>query len=307
MRRLPLVHALGAALIDHALGVAEDKVLVLEADGFEQFQAGDAGGAGAVADNLGVFDLAVGEEQRIEQARGRNDRGAVLVVMEHGNVHEFAQPLLDDEALRSLDVLEVDAAPAGAEQLHAIDDLVGFLGGDAKIDGIDVGEALEQHGLAFHHRLCRQRAAVAEPEDGRAIGDDGDEVAFDRVVVGLVRIVGDGEHRDSDARRVGQRQIALRRHRLGGDHLELAGASPAVKVQRLLIGESRPVAVGFLCHFNTLPPANRPLSDVSGMAGPSSRHCRLKGVSGSDALALRADTKCCRAHDSGGLPPSRAL
>ena len=259
VRRLPLVHAFGAALIDHALGVAEDQVLVLEADGFEQFQAGDAGGAGAVADDLGVLDLAAGEVERIEQARGRNDRGAVLVVMEHGNVHELAQPLLDDEALRRLDVLEVDAAPAGAEQLHAIDDLVGVLGRHFEIDGIDVGEALEQHRLAFHHGLCRQRAAVAEPQDGGAIGDDGDEVAFDRVVVGLVRIVGDGEHRDRDAGRIGQRQIALRRHRLGGDHLELAGAAPAVKVERLLIGEGRPVAVGFLCHFNTLPPATGPL------------------------------------------------
>ena len=117
VRRLPLVHAVGAALIDHALGVAEDQVFVLEADGFEQLQAGDAGGAGAVADELGVLDLAAGQVERIEQAGGRDDRGAVLVVMEHRDVEQFAQPLLDDEALRRLDVLEVDAAPAGAEQL----------------------------------------------------------------------------------------------------------------------------------------------------------------------------------------------
>ena len=53
MRRLPLVHALGAALVDHALGVAEDDVLGREADRLEQLDAGDAGGAGAVADELG--------------------------------------------------------------------------------------------------------------------------------------------------------------------------------------------------------------------------------------------------------------
>ena len=51
--RLPLVHAVGAALVDHALGVAEDQVLGLEADRAEQFEAGDAGGARAVADELG--------------------------------------------------------------------------------------------------------------------------------------------------------------------------------------------------------------------------------------------------------------
>ena len=107
--------------------------------------------------------------------------------MEHRDIEQFAQALLDDEALRRLDVLEVDAAPAGAEIAHAIDELVGIFGGDFEIDGIDVGEALEQHRLAFHHGLGRQRAAVAEAEDGGAVGDDGDEIALHRVVVGAAR------------------------------------------------------------------------------------------------------------------------
>ena len=252
MRRLPLVHAFGAALVDDALGVAQDQVLVLEADRFEQLQAGDAGGAGAIADDLGVLDLAIGQVQRIEQAGGRDDRGAVLVVVEHRDVEQLAEPLFDDEALRRLDVLQVDAAPAGTEQLHAIDDLVGVFGGDLKVDGIDVGEALEQHRLALHHGLGRERTAVAKPEDGGAVGDDGDEVPLHRVVVGLVRIVGDGEHRDGDAGRIGQRQVALGRHRLGGDDFEFAGAAATVEVECLLIGEGRPVA-RFLRHFNTLP------------------------------------------------------
>ena len=183
--RLPLVHAVGAALVDHALGVAEDQVLGREADRLEQLEAGDAGGAGAVADELGVFDVAAGEVERVDQAGGGDDRGAVLVVVEHRDVEQLAQPLLDDEALRRLDVLEVDAAPALAEELDAIDELVGILGGDLEVDGIDVGEALEQHRLAFHHRLGGQRAEVAEAEDGGAVGDDGDEVALGGVVVGL--------------------------------------------------------------------------------------------------------------------------
>jgi len=47
--------------------------------------------------------------------------------MEHRDVEQFAQPLLDDEALRRLDVFEIDAAPALAEELDAIDELVGVL------------------------------------------------------------------------------------------------------------------------------------------------------------------------------------
>ena len=53
MRRLPLVHALGAALVDDAFGVAQDDVVRGESDRLEQLEAGDAGGAGAVAHQLG--------------------------------------------------------------------------------------------------------------------------------------------------------------------------------------------------------------------------------------------------------------
>ena len=60
----------------------------------------------------------------------------------------------------------------------------GSSGIDLEVDRIDVGEALEQHRLAFHHRLGGKRAAIAEAQDGGAVGDDGDEVALGGVVVG---------------------------------------------------------------------------------------------------------------------------
>jgi hypothetical protein len=47
-----------------------------------------------------------------------------------------------------------------------------------EIDRVDVGEALEQHRLAFHHGLGGERTAIAEPEDRGAVGDHGNEVAF---------------------------------------------------------------------------------------------------------------------------------
>src|SRR6266498_2823673 len=128
MRRLPLIHALGATLIDHAFGIAEDDVVGCEADRLEQHEAGDAGSAGAVTHKLGRLDVAVGEIKRIDQAGGGNDRGAVLVVVEDGNVEQLPQPLLDEEAFRGANILEVDAAPALAQQLDAIDDLVKLLG-----------------------------------------------------------------------------------------------------------------------------------------------------------------------------------
>ena len=65
MRRFPLIHALGAALIDDAFGVAEDDVTGCKSDRFEQFETGDAGGASPVAHELGGFDIAPGEIQCI--------------------------------------------------------------------------------------------------------------------------------------------------------------------------------------------------------------------------------------------------
>ena len=92
MRRLPLVHAFGAALVDHALGVAEDDVLGRHAERLDQLDAGDAGRAGAVADELRRRDVAAGEVQRVDQAGGGDDRRAVLVVVEDRDVHQLAQP-----------------------------------------------------------------------------------------------------------------------------------------------------------------------------------------------------------------------
>ena len=140
-----------------------------------------------------------------------------------------------------------------------------------EVDGVDVGEALEQHRLAFHHRLRRQRAEVAEAQDRGAVGDDGDEVAFGGVVVGVVLVLGDGQHRHRDAGRIGQRQVALRRHRLGGDDFELAGAALAVEQQRFLVGEGRPIALDFFAISTLYPRPPGRKRDVSGTAGRFSR------------------------------------
>ena len=68
--------------------------------------------------SLRLGHVAVGQVQRVDQAGGGDDRRAVLVVVEHRDVHQLAQALLDDEALGRLDVFEVDAAERGAEIAH---------------------------------------------------------------------------------------------------------------------------------------------------------------------------------------------
>src|SRR3546814_20184964 len=58
----------------------------------------------------------------VDQPGGGDDRGAMLVVMEHRNVHAFLQRGFDDEAIGRGDILEVDAAKARREQFDRLDE-----------------------------------------------------------------------------------------------------------------------------------------------------------------------------------------
>ena len=174
----------------------------------------------------------------VDHPGGRNDGGPVLVIVKDGNIHQFAQALFDDETLRRLDVFEIDAAEGWSEIANSIDELFGVFRTHLQIDGIDVREAFEQDGFSFHDRLGRQGSQIAQAQNGCAIGDDGDKIAFDRVVVSFGRIFGDGVDGHRDAWRIGQRQVALGRHGLCRRNLELSGPSSRMELQRFLIGES---------------------------------------------------------------------
>jgi hypothetical protein len=83
---------------------------------------------------------------------------------------------------------------------------------------------------------------VAEPKNRGAVRDHRDEVAFGGVIEGAARIFGDGKHRNRDARRIGEREVALGRHRLRRHHFDFAGAALLMKLEGFLIGERRPGA-----------------------------------------------------------------
>ena len=92
-------------------------------------------------------------------------------------------------------------------------------------------------------RLPRPRMAVPLVMTATMLPRDG-------VVVGGRRVGGDRLDRHGDAGRIGEREIALRRHRLGGDDLELARPPAGVELQRLLIGDRGALArsVGLSSH-----------------------------------------------------------
>ena len=225
---------IGATTVDHPLTVQHKDVLWRSAALDQQVHAGGGGGSGPHADDAALFDALALHFQRIEQAGGGDDGGAVLIIVEHRNVAALDQRLLYLEALGSLDVFQVDAAEGVGDGGHGVDELLAGLVLHLDVDGVDAGEALEQQGLALHHRLGGQRPQIAQPQDGGAVGDDGHQVALAGVAVGIGRVGGDFAHRLGDARAVGQGQIPRGLGGLGEGYGYLAGNGLGVVIERLL-------------------------------------------------------------------------
>jgi hypothetical protein len=202
-------------------------------------QAGNARRAGAVHYHFQVFHLAARQMRGVDHARGADDSGAVLIIMEHRNVHQLAQALLDDETVGRLDVFQVDAAEGWAQVAYRGDEFLDVLGVQLQVDGVDVGKALEQHRLAFHHRLGSERAQIAQPQDGGAVGDDGHHVAFGGIFVGQLGIFRDRQYRHRHTWRISQGEVTLGRHWLGGHHFQLARLVAGMKRKGFFVGEGR--------------------------------------------------------------------
>ena len=146
----------------------------------------------------------------------------MLVVVEDGDVEQVLEAPFDLEAARGRDILEVDASEARGNQLDGPHDFVGVLRVEADRPGVDAGELLEQHRLALHHGQRRAGTDVAETENGRAVGDDGDGVALAGQVPDAVRVVGDGAGDPRHPRRVRHRKVVARADRHLRGHLDLA-------------------------------------------------------------------------------------
>ena len=60
--------------------------------------------------------------QRIDQSGRANDGGTVLVIMENRNIHQFAQLLFNDKAVRRTNVFQINAAKGRPQMLDGVDE-----------------------------------------------------------------------------------------------------------------------------------------------------------------------------------------
>ena len=112
---------------------------------------GQARRARAVEDHAHLVDFLAHELQGVQQRRAGDNGRPVLVVMKRRDRHRLPQGFLNVEAFRGFDVFQVDSAAGGLQELAEFDDVVRVLRAHFQIEDIDIGKALEEHGLAFHH------------------------------------------------------------------------------------------------------------------------------------------------------------
>ena len=136
----------------------------------------DAGRARAREHDPDVRKLLLHDLQRVEHGREDDHGGAVLVVVKDRDVEVALQALLDLEAERGGDVLEVHPAEDGRDVLDRAHDLVDVLRGERQWKRSDTRERLEDEALPLHHGDRGGGADVTEAQHRRAVGDDGHRV-----------------------------------------------------------------------------------------------------------------------------------
>ena len=239
---LPRVHQLFAALVDEAFDIVHPDVLAIGAERDQEVEAGEGGGTGARGNDFDFLKLLACQFQTVDDGGGYDDGGAMLVVMEHRDVHHGAQAAFHLEAFRRLDVFQIDAAEGRLERRDGGDHILDAGRIDFDVENVDASEFLEEDGLAFHHRLGGQRADIAETENRRAVGNNGHEVAARCVIDCGIGIVANLKAGCGHTRRIGQRQVALVAERLGCLNFEFAGSRITMEKQCLLV-EIRTICV----------------------------------------------------------------
>ena len=214
------VHVLLAAFINKTVDVAEPDVLAFHPQFDEHIEAGNACCAAAGGDNFDVFEVFICDLQRVGCCGPHNNGGAVLVVMEHRDVHALAAEFFHDKALWRLDVFEVDSPKSWPHGTDDVGELFRVCLVQFDVKAVDIGKFLEEHRFALHHWFGRQCTDVSEAEHSRPVGHHCHEVLAGGVEGCVGWVLFDLEAGFCHARGVGTGQVATVGQRLGGADLE---------------------------------------------------------------------------------------
>ena len=170
-------------LADDAEAVNHDKIL--NAELHKVVTDRRACSTRAVDNYLDLSDVLLNDLEGVKHSRSNADSGAVLVIVEDGDIAKLSESRLDLKASGCGNVLEVNAAEAAREKIYGSYELVNVLCLDAKGECVNVGKRLEECALTLHNRHTCLRADIAETENGRAVGDYRNEIVTSGELKGL--------------------------------------------------------------------------------------------------------------------------
>src|SRR3989441_471506 len=188
----------------------------------QELRGPDVGGPCADERDRDVGHLLPHDLERVDQTGDVDRRGALLVVVPHRDLTLLPEPLQNRETLRLRDVLEVDTAERGRDELDRLDDFLGVLRRERNRERVDASEILEQQGLAFHDGQSGLGPDVAEAQDARPVRYDGDLIPLVRQGPHLARVRGDVEAGLRDPRGVPDREVVEAADGHPRDDLDLA-------------------------------------------------------------------------------------
>ena len=105
--------------------------------------ASDACSSSAIENDPDLADIFADDFQGVQQRRSRDDCSSVLIVVEYGNLHCPLECFFDVETFWCFDVLKIDAAERGFQQLANLDDFIRVMSIKFNVEDIDVSESFE--------------------------------------------------------------------------------------------------------------------------------------------------------------------
>ena len=145
--------------------------------------------AGTVNHNLNLGNILADYLHGVLQSGSADNGSTVLVVVHHGYVECLLQSVLDIEALRGFDILQVNTAKGGGDTLYSLAELLRILLGYLDIENVDTTINLKQQSLTFHYRLAAQGTNVAQSQHSCTVRDNCYQITLVGVFVSIVGVL----------------------------------------------------------------------------------------------------------------------
>ena len=95
----------------------------------------------------------------------------MLIIMKDGDLHALTKFALDQEAIGSLDVLEVNSAKGWFQGGNHLNQFLGIAFVDFNIKHINPCKLFKEYRFALHDRLTGECANITQTQHSRTVGD----------------------------------------------------------------------------------------------------------------------------------------